>query len=77
MEAYFQRLVAALRFQKRSEEFFETPYRSKENSRGRRAGRARFARPSHLDVWPQDGWRAPRVRHGDLSGQSLPVILRG
>ena len=37
MEAYFQRVVATRRFQKRREKFFETPYRSKENSRERRA----------------------------------------
>jgi len=43
MEVYFQRVVATRRFQKRSEELFETPYRSKENSGDLRAGDAQVA----------------------------------
>lgn len=43
MKACFERVVATLRFQKRSERFLEIPHRSKENSRDWRAGGRTFA----------------------------------
>jgi len=78
MEAYFQRVVASRRFLKRSERFFETPYRSKENSRARRAGSAHVA--PGVEVWWQGGSerqaslaKRPRI----FAKEALLATLRG